>query len=90
MFSRNPHLLSAGYAPAADIARTLCKSLSTVHRMVEDGRAEGVRDGRALYVKLDTLIARFRDEGNTPLMQQLVKLKKDFAIEARTKLAGGV
>ena len=65
MFARNPLLLRDGYAPAADVARALSKSLSTIHRMVRDQRCAGIKDGPALYVHLDSLISHFRVEGNT-------------------------
>lgn len=86
MFSRNPLLLRDGFAPAADVARCLSKSLSTVHRMVTSERAEGVRDGAALYVKLDPLIALYTEEGNQAMADELRRLKATFAAQARKRL----
>lgn len=63
----NPVMVSAGYARAVDVARVICKSLPTIHRMVEDGRFEGTHDGDALYVKIDSVVAFFIGEGNEPL-----------------------
>lgn len=87
MFSRNPLLLRDGYAPAADVARTLQKSLSTVHRMVRDERCDGVKDGAALYVRLDSIIALYRAEENESMALELEKLKAAFVLESRAKLA---
>ncbi len=86
VFVRNPLMLREGYAPASDVARAMSKNLSTLHRMVGSGRAEGVKDGHVLYVRLDPLIARLRKEQNRPLAAALVRLKKALRAEAREKL----
>jgi hypothetical protein len=82
MLARNPFLLRDGYGPAADVARTIHKAVSTVHRMVEDKRCDGVRDGVALYIHLDSLISYFREAGNASLADEIVKLKAKYALEA--------
>ncbi len=84
---RNPILLRDGYAPAGDVARALDKNLSTVHRMLKDGRVAGTKDGAAHYVKLDALMAYFRSEGNDSLAGEVMKLKAALLAEARTRLA---
>lgn len=77
----NRAMLLRGYASAADVARALDKTLSTIHRMVDDGRIEGARDGRLLYIKLDALHAFYMNsEQPNPTMAALVmQLKKDIA-----------
>ena len=55
MHRPNTIMLDAGYVPAADVARVLHKAVSTVHRMAEEQRIEGTRDGRALYISLASL-----------------------------------
>lgn len=88
MFSRNAFMLRDGYAPAADVARALSKALTTIHRMVNDERCTGARDGNALYVKLDTLVAYFQKTGNISLAIQTQKLQAKFLAEARARLSG--
>lgn len=80
----NRVMLSKGYAPAADVARTLDKTLSTIHRMVEDGRIDGARDGRALYVKLDSLID-FYTHGDLP-NEEMATLVRALAKEITAEL----
>lgn len=83
MFSKNPHMLREGYAPAATVARTLGLALSTVHRMSENGHVECTRVGRALYIKLDSLANYFEGDANEPLQQQVEKLKKEMNKELK-------
>lgn len=81
MFSKNPKMLAGGYAPASGVARALSLALSTIHRMVEDGRVDGTRIGRALYLKLDSLETYFEGENNTVMKDAIVELRKSIARE---------
>ena len=69
MFRANPLMVDAGYAPASQVASVIKKAASTVHRMVETGRVEGARDGRALYVKVESLVAYYEECGNEAMAQ---------------------
>jgi hypothetical protein len=66
--ANNPIIMKEGYAPAVLVAARLNKSLSTVHRMVRSGRVEGANDGRALYVKVASLVSYYEASENTPLI----------------------
>lgn len=59
MVVRNRAMLARGYAPAAWVANELGKALTTVHRMVDDGRFEGCNDGRALYILVASVEAHY-------------------------------
>jgi len=48
-------MLRNGYAPAKDVAEVLCKSLMTVHRMVDAGQVAGMLDGGVLYILISGL-----------------------------------
>lgn len=72
MFKPNPLLLTQGFAPAAVVARVLSKSVSTVHRMEQDGRISGTRDGRSLYINLFSLLGYYKD--NRPLAAEIERL----------------
>lgn len=87
MYAKNPIMLKDGFAPAASTARALNLSLSTIHRMVEDGRVEGTRVGRALYVKLPSLEDYFGSEGNEAMQKAVGKLRSELEKELKQKKA---
>ncbi len=82
MFSRNPIMLKGGLAPATDVAEALGKSLSTIHRMVADGRVDGSRDGRALYINLTSLEAYYAADDNPAMAAIAAKLRVAVIKEA--------
>ena len=87
MFSKNPIMLKDGYSPASTVAKSLNLALSTVHRMVEDGRIEGTRVGRALYVKLKSLEDYFAGDGNETMRAEVEKLRLQQEREGAKKVA---
>jgi hypothetical protein len=68
-------MMKQGFVPAVWVAKALSKALSTVHRMVADGRVDGAYDGRALYVQCDSLIAHYHDSQN-PALEDVAKALK--------------
>lgn len=89
MYARNATMLKAGYAPAADVARALSKALSSIHRLVADGHVEGTRDGRALYVKMDSAAAYFDADGNQVMGDVCRKLKSEIVSEGNRLASSG-
>lgn len=85
MYSRNLIMLRDGYAPAADVARALSKSLSTIHRMVEHKRCKGAKDGRALYIHVDSLVAHFKAEQNDAMVKELLAMKARNAADVKAR-----
>ncbi len=81
MYKRNPLMLAKGFAPAAEVGRALNKSLSTIHRLVNEDRVVGSRDGKALYVDLASLAKHFREDGNVVLAEAAEKLRKTLVAE---------
>lgn len=77
----NPIMVRNGYGPAVEVARALSLALSTIHRMVDDGRVEGTRMGRALYVKLSSLEAFYDAEGNEPFRLAVAALRASLVKE---------
>lgn len=73
MYQANPIMIQAGYVPAARVAEVLNKAVSTVHRMVADGRIEGARDGRALYVSVKSLENYFKSSDNAAMIEAIRK-----------------
>lgn len=81
--ARNPVMIRKGFAPAAEVARKLEKALSTIHHLVEDGKVVGERDGRMLYVSLDSLKKHYDGE-DSPTLASIVatyrtELRREFA-----------
>jgi hypothetical protein len=76
MYKRNPLMLAKGFAPAAEVGRALNKSLSTIHRLVNEEHVNGARDGKALYVDLESLAAHFDGEQNPILAEAARKLRR--------------
>lgn len=74
MYQPNPILIAKGYAPAAEVARKLSKSISTIHRMVSDQRIKGVREGIFLYIDLQSLIEHYQSNGNAVLVDAVKQL----------------
>lgn len=71
MFSPNPIIVARGYAPAKRVADVLGKAHSTIHRMVQSGRLEGLRDGRALYISVSSLIAYYENDDNEIMVEAI-------------------
>jgi len=85
MYKRNPLMLAKGLAPAAEVGRALNKSLSTVHRLFNEEKVTGARDGKALYIDLTSLARYFQGEGNTVLAEAAEKLRRDILAEVSPK-----
>lgn len=81
MYKRNPLMLAKGLAPAAEVGRTLNKSLSTIHRLFNENKVKGARDGKALYIDLLSLAAYFRGENNAVLAEAAEKLRVSILTE---------
>ena len=76
----NHVLTRRGFAPAQVVATRLGKSLSSVHRMVADGRFSGARDGRLLYLDLNELITYFTvEEPNEAFLEVIKQLQVEYA-----------
>jgi hypothetical protein len=73
MGRENAVMARAGYIPAARVAEALDKSLMTIHRMVEDGDVEGVKDGGILHIKWESLLKHY--EGNEPMTDAVMLLE---------------
>lgn len=84
----NPLIMKDGYAPAVLVAHRLNKSLSTIHRMVRSGRVEGANDGRALYVKVSSLVTYYEDSDN-PSMTVIAKALDKECRSIAAKLMNG-
>ena len=82
MKARNMIIMRRGYAPAKDIADATGKVLSTIHRLAEANKFVFVRDGRALYVRLDSVEAYFRREGLGMLADAVKKVAAGVQKEA--------
>ena len=76
MFTPNPIMIKAGFRPAGEVAKLIGKATSTVHRMVQQNRLEGSRDGRALYVSVESLIAYYEQDGNTAMVRAIKRWAK--------------
>jgi len=76
MLTPNPIMLKAGFRPAAEVATFIGKAHSTVHRMVTRGDVEGTRDGRALYVRVASLVAYYESTDNAAMA---AAVKEKFA-----------
>jgi hypothetical protein len=72
----NPIITSHGYVPTTVLARALGKTVATMHRMIQDGRFEGIRDGRQLYVKLSSVQHYYKD--NPPMLEIVEELAEDI------------
>jgi len=83
MYARNPMMLEKGFGPAAEVAKVLIKSLSTIHRLVNDGHIDGTRDGRALYVDMKSAAAYFRNDGNETMAALCEKKREAFIAEGK-------
>ena len=55
----NPTMRRAGYASAAQVAKALCKVLSTIHRMAKRGDVACLRDGDCLYLSIADLEKKY-------------------------------
>ena len=75
-YVENPVMLRRGYVRSVEVAQVLGKSLTTVHRWYLDGLVKGARDGRALYVLVDSLVEMFKTEGNEPMADVARTLKR--------------
>jgi len=82
MYKRNPIMLAKGLAPAAEVGRAMNKSLSTIHRLFNETKVKGARDGKALYIDLESLAAYFKSEGNTILADEATAYRKRVLAEA--------
>lgn len=86
MYARNPRMLEKGYGPASEVAKKLLKSLSTVHRLVNDGHIDGARDGRALYVSMGSAETYFRNDGNATMADVCRAMRIAFEVEGKKLL----
>lgn len=86
MYARNPLMLEKGLGPAADVARALNKSLSTVHRLVGAGKVVGARDGKALYIDLASAERYFIDAAN-PVMARICSELRGTLVKEGKKAA---
>lgn len=71
MFQPNPILIREGYQPAKAVADLIGKAHSTIHRMVHSGRLQGVRDGRCLYVNVESLVQYYERLGNKTMARAI-------------------
>jgi len=74
----NPIMIAAGYAPAKRVAEVLHKSLQTVHRMVSTGEIAGTKEGRVLYVLVESLDAFYA--ANAPMRAAVATLLAPRAV----------
>jgi lactam utilization protein B len=79
VYTKNTTMMRAGYAPAAMVAEHLDKALSTIHRLATSEGIECARDGRALYVKLESLATHYDGQKNAPIASQVRKLLATLA-----------
>lgn len=82
MYKRNPLMLKKGLAPAAEVGRAINKSLSTIHRLFNEKKVAGARDGKALYIDLESLAKYFASEGNTILADEARKYRAKVLAES--------
>ncbi len=80
MRTNNSVMMREGFAPAAVVARTLDKSLSTIHRLVTGGKVKGTRDGKALYIELASLADWYVKERN-PTLARAVRALRDKLVK---------
>ena len=75
-YALNEIMTKQGYVRAVDAATAFSKSLTTIHRWALAGRVKSARDGRALYLLVDSIIEMFVKEKNAPMAAVARKLKK--------------
>lgn len=64
-----------GFIAAADAARILGRHISSVHRMFQTGKVEGMRVGIYLYIKKNSLVSYLTPQG----AQELGLVMEDIA-----------
>ncbi len=72
-----------GFAPAKDVADATGKHLTTIHRLAAADAFEHVRDGRALYVNLASVITYFKGADLPMLADAVARVAR--AVERETK-----
>lgn len=82
MYKRNPIMLKKGLAPAAEVGRAMNKSLSTIHRLFNENKVAGARDGKALYIDLESLAKHFDAEANPILAEEARKYRARILAES--------